>query len=222
MVFGGLGPAIASYIVYKIEHSKVIFKDFVKHIFANTWEKNTLIIFGAFTFWRVFMIWLAFGIDRPISILGVILNLPFLIVLGGLEELGWRGFLQPKLEQASNYYLSILFVGLFWGLWHIPLWFIPGTVHCGLPFMLYLLSGFVLTSSFTTLFKYTNSLFLTILSHAWFNGFIGFALYTASDGTQKIDISFKAILIFGFEFLVSTILSIYLNYRKRKLHEITK
>jgi membrane protease YdiL (CAAX protease family) len=54
-----------------------------------------------------------FEINKPISILSILINLPFLIVLGGLEELGWRGILQPKLEKVVNYLPSVLIVELY-------------------------------------------------------------------------------------------------------------
>jgi hypothetical protein len=53
------------------------------------------------------MIWLAFGINKPISILSIIINFPLLILLGGLEELGWRGILQPQVEKVINYWASL-------------------------------------------------------------------------------------------------------------------
>jgi membrane protease YdiL (CAAX protease family) len=214
MTVGGLGPAIGSFIVYQKDFSKSKNKGFFRDKFLTGLNKKAYLIFIIFSLWRVFMIWLAFGIDRPIEILEVIINLPFLVVLGGLEELGWRGFLQPQFEKSSNYYFSILAVSTIWSVWHIPLWFISGSVQSGLPFALYFLSSIVLTSSFTTLYKYTDSLLLTILSHAWFNGFIGAALYTATDGTQKINLNYWVFVLFGIEFLVSTLLSVYINIKK--------
>ena len=43
------------------------------------------------------------------------------------EELGWRGYAQDRLQQRYNPLVSSLVVGLGWGLWHLPLYFIPGT-----------------------------------------------------------------------------------------------
>ena len=37
------------------------------------------------------------------------------------EEIGWRGWLLPNLQQRVSPLLASLFVGLIWGCWHLPL-----------------------------------------------------------------------------------------------------
>jgi hypothetical protein len=95
---------------------------------------------------------------------------------------------------------------------------IKGTVQSSFPFGLYLFSGIILTASFTTLYKYTNNLFLCILSHAWFNGCIGLALYVGNNGTLQLDLNWKVFAVFSIELIVSIILGI--AYSRKNLLEL--
>ncbi len=200
---GSLGPAISAYIIYYQFKEDFVEQSFVQHIFRLPIKTKAWLIFSLFLVWRLFMIWISFGFIKPISILSFLINLPFAIVLGGVEELGWRGILQPKLEKVITYLPSLLIVGMVWSLWHLPLWFIHGTVQSGFPFWLYFVSGLVLTASFTTLYKYTNNLFLCILSHAWFNSCIGLALHAGNNSILEMNLNWKVFVVFAIEFLVA-------------------
>ncbi len=43
------------------------------------------------------------------------------LIIGIGEELGWRGWLLPKLTDKYSLAVSILFVIIIWGLWHFPI-----------------------------------------------------------------------------------------------------
>lgn len=70
------------------------------------------------------------GIELPMSahallVLTLAVNVPIGIVLNTViitlnEELGWRGFLQPKLAGMGFWPMSVL-IGAVWGLWHAPI-----------------------------------------------------------------------------------------------------
>ena len=212
---GSLGPAISAYLIYRQFTNDFEEKSFVQYIFGKKPTAKIWLIFGLFLVWRLFMIWVSFGIHKPISILSVLINLPFIIVLGGVEELGWRGILQPKLEKVITYLPSVLVVGIIWSLWHLPLWWMHGAVQSTFPFGLYLMSGIILTISFTTLYKYTNNLFLCIVSHAWFNSCVNLALFEGNDGVLQLDLNWKVMVVFSIELIVSIILGIDFIRKKR-------
>jgi membrane protease YdiL (CAAX protease family) len=75
----------------------------------------------------------AFGAPSPavtLSLAGVVLaEFPRVLFLGGPveEELGWRGFALPRLQQHRNALDASILLGLVWGLWHLPLYFVLGT-----------------------------------------------------------------------------------------------
>ncbi len=51
--------------------------------------------------------------------------LPFMILLGGgQEEFGWRGYALPILENEFGIWTANLILGFIWSCWHLPLWFI--------------------------------------------------------------------------------------------------
>ncbi|MGM0371634.1 MAG: CPBP family glutamic-type intramembrane protease [Halobacteriota archaeon] len=50
---------------------------------------------------------------------------------GGQEELGWRGFMLPVLQERYSALVSSLAVGVAWALWHLPLLLNATTIHGG-------------------------------------------------------------------------------------------
>ena len=44
------------------------------------------------------------------------------------EELGWRGFALPRLQAKYNALVSSIVLGLFWAVWHIPMWIANGMI----------------------------------------------------------------------------------------------
>ncbi len=54
-----------------------------------------------------------------------------LTIIGGPlgEEFGWRGFALPNLQHKWNPTIASIIIGTVWGLWHLPLFFQPGSLH---------------------------------------------------------------------------------------------
>jgi len=46
-----------------------------------------------------------------------------ILVQGGNEEPGWRGFLQPELQRRFSPLVAAILVSFAWSLWHLPLFF---------------------------------------------------------------------------------------------------
>jgi uncharacterized protein len=103
-----------------------------------------------------------------------------LLVAGGLnEETGWRGYALPHLLARSGAFRSSVLLGVLWGIWHAPLYFLPGTgqndmIRSGGSF-LFLFTGFVAwTIALSILFTWLHqmaqgSLLIVILFHAAIN-----------------------------------------------------
>ncbi|TCC42022.1 CPBP family intramembrane glutamic endopeptidase [Kribbella speibonae] len=43
------------------------------------------------------------------------------------EEFGWRGYVQPRLRGYFGLLGTTVVLGAAWGVWHVPLYFLPGT-----------------------------------------------------------------------------------------------
>ena len=90
------------------------------------------------------------------------------LVFGGIEEIGWRYFFQPTLQEKLTYLVSTLCTFVAWSLWHLLYFYIDGSlarIHL-LPFLLGLLSNcFILSAIYTK----TRSLWLCVMTHALIN-----------------------------------------------------
>ncbi len=53
----------------------------------------------------------------------------FILTAGLGEELGWRGFLLPRLQSRYSSLVASIAIGVLWGLWHFPLFIYSGLDH---------------------------------------------------------------------------------------------
>lgn len=100
----------------------------------------------------------------------VLFIIPFIMFFfsGLSEEIGWMGYAYEPLEQQHGTFKATLILGVFWALWHLPMYIFL------FPNVEMLIAQFVavmmLRFSIVWLFKNTNkSVFITILIHAIYN-----------------------------------------------------
>jgi len=90
-----------------------------------------IIIFGGSTFIAWFFPELLGEERLPMLLPSIWVFIPCLIFMvflgGGQEEFGWRGYALPVLESKYGIWFANTLLGIIWGLWHLPLWFITGT-----------------------------------------------------------------------------------------------
>lgn len=99
----------------------------------------------------------------------------YIAVLGGPlgEELGWRGFAFPRLQRRFTPTVGAVLLGLIWGLWHIPLFNIEGTVQQDIPPLAFLAQVTATSVIFGWLWNRTRSLPAVIALHASVNTSVG-------------------------------------------------
>lgn len=93
-----------------------------------------------------------------------------LLIGGGQEELGWRGWLLPALQERTSALVAALLVGSLHALWHLPL-FAFGALSFGetaiVPYLAMVVAGSVV---FTWLYNSTHgSVALAMVMHAQLN-----------------------------------------------------
>lgn len=92
-----------------------------------------------------------------------------LVLGGGLEEGGWRGYLLPSLHRNYNILLSSIVVSLIWVFWHIPYFFISDSMQAGGSFLSYSVIGIITGFILTAIYLLTKSVLLCMLFHSWQN-----------------------------------------------------
>ncbi len=65
--------------------------------------------------------------DLSLFLTQLVSFLPLLIVGPISEEFGWRGYALDRLQSRWNGLISAIIIGVFWSLWHLPLFFMIGT-----------------------------------------------------------------------------------------------
>ena len=105
-------------------------------------------------------------------LLMTVVNLPLVLLLGGPlgEEFGWRGYALPVLQDRLGWRVASLGLGLVWGAWHLPLFFIDGTAQAQIPLALFLLSVVAMSVVFVWLVNHTaGSVVAALLFHTAIN-----------------------------------------------------
>ena len=74
----------------------------------------------------------------PVLLLGTVVNM----ISAAGEEIGWRGFMVPSFIERIGLKKTLLFTGLFWALWHLPLLIFGG--YMAETAMIYRMPAFIL------------------------------------------------------------------------------
>ncbi len=181
IMIGVFGPLAGAVNCIRKEKGRGFVKQYLKSFldFRLGWKAYCIpvLIFGGSTFIAWFTPEL-FGQERlPMllpSIWIFIPYLPFIILLGGgQEEFGWRGYALAILENKFGIWLANIILGLIWACWHLPLWFIKGTSQTYMNFggFILLMIGYSFILSWIRKIS-GNKQFTGLYVHGLFNAFI--------------------------------------------------
>lgn len=83
------------------------------------------------------------------------------------EETAWRGFALPRLQAGMRPVPAALLLGLLWGLWHIPLFFMEGSFQSRIPFVGFMVSILATSVIVSWVFNHARgSVLLAAVFHA--------------------------------------------------------
>ena len=104
----------------------------------------------------------------------LLLLIPSSLITAAGEEIGWRGFLLPKMAETWNLNIAIFFSGLIWAIWHYPL-MITGLYQTGTPLWyqlpVFTIEIFAITAILAVLRLRSKSVWPAIILHASHNYF---------------------------------------------------
>ncbi len=88
---------------------------------------------------------------------------------GGVEELGWRGFALPLLQRRRSALVASLILGLVWGVWHLPAFFVEGAPQGGYPFAGFVAGSMIVSLLMTVIYNHTGGSILVAFLFHWAN-----------------------------------------------------
>ena len=147
IMIGVYGPLAGALFAGRRVNGKSFSKKYLRSFldFRLGWKAYVfpIIIFGGSSF----IAWVSpelFGEERlPMLLPSLWTFIPYLLIMillgGGQEEFGWRGYALPILESKYGIWFANMILGIIHALWHLPLWFITGTSQTYMNF-----GGFIL------------------------------------------------------------------------------
>ena len=177
---GTFGPSLAAIALVALGRGTSGLKELLKPMlhwrFGGRWY--AFVILGGVGFWVVPLIYKLLGGSLPMPLLAFVdqaLALPILFVLiliidGPLgEEIGWRGYMLPRLLEQRSPLGASLILSVLWLVWHLPQFWLPGAPP-GFTIPLYWITIAAYSVLFTWVYLGTSgSLLAILLFHASLN-----------------------------------------------------
>jgi membrane protease YdiL (CAAX protease family) len=207
-LLGGAGPFLAAVALTQLRETAATRRDFWIRVFDPRrlrwpWWLTALLIHPA-------IVALAFSVDTFLggslprlepsarSVPAILSLLFFVFWFGPLpEEIGWRGFALDRLQHRMTALLASLTLGSVWALWHVPLFFVPGSfqesLNPGSPRSVMFLASMVPLSVLMT-WVYNNtdrSTLSAVLIH--YSGNLCGALVAKSDRVAALELGFLSL-----------------------------
>jgi len=181
-LLGGLGPPISAVIVLgAAEGGHAVWRLLDRLMLwrvERRWYIVAVLLPGVVVGVALFIDAIVFDVPTPVPSLDLVplfvgSILANMVIGGGLEEIGWRGFALPRLQAEYSALTASLMIGVVWVGWHAPLFVVPGAIQAELAFLPFFVQGIALSVLFTWLYNSTRgSLLLVVLLHGAVNAWL--------------------------------------------------
>jgi membrane protease YdiL (CAAX protease family) len=177
-LLGGVGPTLAAVIVILARREE----NGIRNLFGGLLRLRAsagwyVVTFG---FWIVVTLLAMLGVGilsgQGFPAVGQFAwgSLPLILVTMLLsnvwEEIGWRGFALPRLQERYGDLMIAIIMGVLWEIWHLPLILSPASPMSSVPWYGGVLFSISLTVIYTWLYQNTaRSLFFVTIFHAMSN-----------------------------------------------------
>lgn len=180
------GPSVAAILVSAAVDGWPGVKALLKRLLK--WRVSWLIYLAAFFVFPtiLFVCYQAFGIHAAdgedlLVFLTLVVAVPINAIISSIvlgigplgEELGWRGFMLPRLLERYGEFSSSILLGLVWAFWHLPVFLFPewrGEIPIALAILLYPIGTMAIAYVMTILHRWTGgSVLIAILYHGVVN-----------------------------------------------------
>jgi membrane protease YdiL (CAAX protease family) len=198
-VAGVISPAISAIAVKKHSLTEEEFKIFIRNILSPVKKLNWYIVAVLMVLFFKIVQFSIFGGEKVASAYMILLQLPIYILIGGLEEVGWRGLLFANLQNELSVFKSIMLTGIIWTVWHAPLFFIHGTYQEMFSSLYtFALNTLGFTFVLSVIFQNTKSIFMCILSHALLNSISAVLITEETLLSSLITLLAGVVIFFGY------------------------
>jgi membrane protease YdiL (CAAX protease family) len=141
----------------------------VKALFKRIFDFNEppvlyIVVIGVAALMKIVPLWLGMAAQTAPFYMAIVL-IPYDLVGGGLEEIGWRFIFQTSLEKKMPFAAMCLLTGMIWALWHLPLFWMEGTHQSEFSFFAFTIWVIGMSFFLAAIFRVSRSVLLCIVFH---------------------------------------------------------